>query len=283
VSTAADSVFVLEQPPGSAQVHVFTLNGGTSRIPLRGAPGAPASLNPLLRTRSGHVLAAVGGFRAVAPLGPSQSRVDSLQLGVYVTTGPQRWVSIGSVPSLELFGYATDEGGTGTVQSAFGSSLVTGVTGESFWIGNARTGVIRVVNATGATERALRLPHTPPTLTPAIIEARRTAALNDAANEAARERVRAMYARANLPRTLTHFTRFVGGPDGEMWIELATANETAETHFLVVDNRGAVKAKVIIPRRLRVDQVGIDWILGVAKDEMGRELVMQYALTRRAG
>ncbi len=251
VSTSADSVFVLEQPPGTAQVHVFTLNGGTSRFALGGAPGAPASLNPLLRTPSGHVLAAVGGFRVVAPLGAGQSRVDSLPLGVYSTGVTKRWVSIGSVPSLEMFGYAAANGEPGIVGSAFGSLLVTGVSGNSFWIGNARTGAIRVVNVNGATERTLRLSNAPAALTPGIVETRRAAALENATSDAARERVRAMYARSNLPTTLPHFTRFTGGPNSEMWVELAVASEKDETHLLVVDSRGATKARVVVPRRLR--------------------------------
>jgi hypothetical protein len=282
VSTSADSVFVLEQPPGTAQVHVFTLNGGTSRFALHGAPGAPASLNPMLRTPSGHVLAAVGGFRVVAPLAAGQSRVDSLPLRVYSTGVAQRWVSIGSVPSLEMFGYAAANGEPGVMGSAFGSLLVTGVSGNSLWIGNARTGAIRVVNVNGAPERTVRLSNAPAALTPRIVETRRAAALENATSDAARERVRAMYARGNLPSTLPHFTRFTGGPNGEMWVELAVASEKDETHLLVVDSRGATKARVIVPRRLRLDQVGPDWILGVAKDELGREYVLQYALTRSA-
>jgi hypothetical protein len=201
---------------------------------------------------------------------------------VYSTGATQRWVPIGSVPSLEMFGYAAANGEPGVVGSAFGSLLVTGVSGNSFWIGNARTGAIRVVDVNGAPERTVRLSNAPAALTPRIVETRRAEALKNATSDAARERVRAMYARGNLPNTLPHFTRFIGGPNGEMWVELAIASEQDETHLLVVDGRGATKARVVLPRRVRVDQVGTDWILGVAKDELGREFVLQYALSRSA-
>ncbi len=280
VTTVDDSVFVLEQPPGTAHVHVFTLDQGTERTALRGAPGAPAALNPWHRTESGHVLAAVGGLRLVKPLGAGQARVDSLRIGVYSTGAPHQWMSIGTVPSLEVFGYVTSDGGTGIVGSAFGSVLVTGVSRELFWIGNARTGAVQLVNTSGAVERTLRLPITPAAITRAAIETRRAAALENASSDAEQERVRAMYANRNLPKTLPHFTRFVGGPNGEMWVQVTEARETDSTQFLVVDALGAIKARVIVPRRLRVDQVGPDWILGVARDDLGRETVLRYALTR---
>lgn len=235
-----------------------------------------------MRANTGHVLASVGGFRAVPPLASGQSRVDSLRLGIHSTGSSPTWTDIGTFPSLELYGHAVAGGDPGVIGSAFGTMLVTGASGDVFRIGNARTGAIRVVGASGRTERTIRLVHTPAPLSDAMVAARLRHALEIASSDAERERARAMYSRSRLPRSLPHFQRFIGGPDGEMWIELVNPIPDAPPRFLVTDARGRVVASVVLPRSVRVDQVGRDWIVGIVKDELGREQAVEYGLTRGA-
>jgi hypothetical protein len=53
-----------------------------------------------------------------------------------------------------------------------------------------------------------------------------------------------------------------------------------EVNWNVFDRDGALLGAVSVPARLRVKQIGTDFVLGVAVDDLGIEHVQLYSLTR---
>lgn len=283
LARSRDTVFVLERPPGPSQVHVFVVPGGfRTRIPLRVRDVPRGGANATARLSSGQFLVATGGFRAIGSVAVGEIIHDSISLGILTAGDPGAFVSLGKFPSSWRFGYALASiaGQTGIATYSLGPSTVTGVSGDRVWIGDSGTGEITILDSGGVRVTTVRLPIRPRPFSAAGLEAAKKRALESAANADDRARHEALYSPGLLPRMAPFFARFVAGVDGEMWVQLFDEDTSAPTRFIVLDKGGRPLARAVLPSRLRVDDVGQDYLLGVHADQDGVERVVQFRLER---
>jgi hypothetical protein len=81
-----------------------------------------------------------------------------------------------------------------------------------------------------------------------------------------------------LPTHAPPVSDFLPGRDGTLWIRLATRE--ADSRWIVVDASGQVEATVRIPGNVRVMQADRTAVWGSARDSLGVEAVVRYALRK---
>jgi len=285
LTRVADTVFVLETPPGKSQVHAFTVGRGFAHRTPISATGAGLNGAPLARTSSGAILASVGGWRIISNFTPGAVIHDTANLVLITSGDSSRAVALGRFESTLRFGYAlaSSPGRTGIATYTLGPALVTGASGDRVWIGDSGTGQIRILSATGESLATITVPVPQRAFSRAALDAARRDALAAAANDDERAMYEVLYLRSLLPRTAPVFTRFVSGIEGEVWVELFDENQAAPKRFVVLDRDGRLRARVSLPTNARVEDVGRDFVLGVLTDGNGEEFVVQYRLERGGG
>ncbi len=83
-----------------------------------------------------------------------------------------------------------------------------------------------------------------------------------------------------IPETMPAFGLILGDSEGYLWVQDYVIPGAEEVEWSVFDRDGTLLGAVSMPARLRVKQIGADFVLGVAVDEFGIEHVQLYPLTR---
>lgn len=132
----------------------------------------------------------------------------------------------------------------------------------------------------GELERIVRVDRAPR----AVTDADRTAAIEHqvaAAPEQARPALRSSLADGPSPETMPAFTRVLDDPAGNLWVEeYRPRYEEGPVTWTVLDPEGRLLGRLETPEGLTVFQVGDDFLLGVATDELGVEQVQLWPLER---
>jgi hypothetical protein len=79
---------------------------------------------------------------------------------------------------------------------------------------------------------------------------------------------------------MPEFSTFVLSDAGEVWVERHFRRWLPERSFIVFDSTGALVARVRLPPRVRVFQIGPDFVTGAWQDEDEVEYVRVYPLRR---
>ncbi len=87
---------------------------------------------------------------------------------------------------------------------------------------------------------------------------------------------RSLYEEVTLPETKPAYGRLLADTDGNLWV----AEYDNEGRWTVFDTEGRLLGAVEIPGRVRVVEIGSDYLLGVWQDEMDVETVRLYRLVR---
>jgi hypothetical protein len=85
------------------------------------------------------------------------------------------------------------------------------------------------------------------------------------------------------PETHAYFDSLVVGAGDEVWVRQAHPFAGEPSMWTVVTRDGAALGTVTLPARMRLTQVGTDFIVGITKDENDIEHVGVYPLRRVAG
>jgi hypothetical protein len=281
---AGDTLFVVENPPGARQIHVFTVaDGFRTRMPLR-ATNAPRGVSAIGRLSGGEFLVSAGsGFRVLDPnLSAGVLSRDSMTLGILTVGDPGQVVWLGAFPNVTLITYASPflSGRAGLIRTLLGPFLAIAVSADRVWIGDSGTGEIAIFDAAGKPVSRVTMPTRPRPLNDPAIERARQRALASATTDDERARVDAQYAKASRPRTAPHFTNFTPGVDGEMWIALFDEDPSAPTRFLVLDRSGKPRARAVLSPNVTATEIGRDYVLGRQTDRDGIESVIRFRLAR---
>ena len=78
------------------------------------------------------------------------------------------------------------------------------------------------------------------------------------------------------------FARFLGGVNGEMWIEAFREDPSAPRSYVIVDRAGSPIGRVTMPRRMIPVEIGSEDVLGVLTDDDGLEHIVRYTLHRNS-
>jgi hypothetical protein len=140
--------------------------------------------------------------------------------------------------------------------------------------------VITVYGAEGARIREVSVPVQRRAYNSEKLARAKTAELNAALNADARARVSALCAPNLLPSSTPVFSRFVPGPDGELWVELFDEDQSAAARFIVLNAAGRPIAAVSLPSQFRLDEAGHDHLVGVETDVDQIEHIVLCRLVR---
>jgi len=80
-------------------------------------------------------------------------------------------------------------------------------------------------------------------------------------------------------RTMPFYGALVATSDGASWLLKPT--DTAGSHWMRFDGAGQYDRTVALPNRVHVMDAGSDWVLGLARDQLGVEYLQMYSLTPR--
>lgn len=170
----------------------------------------------------------------------------------------------------------------------FSFTLVPFTTGPALAVGGDRIHVaperryeVRTYDPrTGGLVRLTRLEREPRLVTDEDIARTVEAAVDRADGDEAGARLRRSYEAMELPNTMPAHGRLLVDRPGNLWVEEFRAHGDEPHVWTVFDPDGAVRGTVELPPDLYVFEIGPDWILGVARDELDIPYVVLHGLER---
>lgn len=282
LAAAGDTLIAIENPPGVAQLQRF-VDGRYLDGMLLQSEDSRGQLSAIARFQDGALLVQPGGFTVATPPPLGTLRRDSSALGVFSTDTPRRVSWFGRFPGVTWMAFELpgEPGRTTMGTQTLAATLVMATSGELAWIGDSETGRIRLVSSGGDSIRTLRLPTQRRPFDSKAIERARDADLEAATSEFARARVQEKYRARSRPDSAPHFSRFVAGEQGTMWIQLFEADPSRPSEWLVFDATGRQLARTILPAGFKLWSVARDTIAGVQTSEDGDESVRVLRLRTR--
>ena len=147
---------------------------------------------------------------------------------------------------------------------------------------------IRVYSTDGTLKRIVRRDHDLVPTTPAHLDAyieRRVAGSPEPERAARRREEQERYRDVRLPDTHPAFRRVRADELDHLWVQEYFLPEEAGPNpiWTVFDPEGNVLGFMETPAGLRIFQIGADYILGYATDELGVEYVQVWSLSRSGG
>lgn len=283
----ADSVAVYD--PAASRVSVFDRDGrfmrefatsGESRVAVvgrfrdgsyvgtTGAPIPPGELqNGLMRRDVVYVR-----FRE-----PVADRADGTAESAAIA--PSGLDTLGVYPSDDRFMRMTQSGGQirsiELISPPFGRSTGVATADEVMYIGTQDGPDVIAVEPSGTVVRLIRTGVSPVAVTPALLEQwieRRVQTVPSERQPA----VRQTYANIELPSFLPTYGAIAAAANGTVWVQDYTgAGEPNDWTLYGPD--GEREARLRLPERFRVMDVGEDWVLGVELDDLDVETIRIYS------
>jgi hypothetical protein len=289
LTSGADTLYVMGRPMmAPADVNVFAAHGGFLRRLRPSVGNAPRGMTLHDRLTTGQFLVEWGREFKVIDRAPEQGRLipDSITYGLLPAggaageSGDVVWLP----PVVRAWQYAYPWIGgrleTGMARYAFAPMTLAVASGDRLWLIHADSGRLRAFDGSGQQVVDTRLAIEPQPFDHDALERRRARELAVARRALDSSRVRAQYDPDLLPPRAPLFSHARAGADGELWLRLFDVDETAPPRYVVVDRDGREIARATLPAGLDVQQIGRDFVLGVRRDSLDVESVVEYALKR---
>lgn len=280
-----DSILLLLAPGmATPSVRSYSVSAGfVSSTVIRASDAPRGGVSPMAPLGGGRWLGRVGTFSELQPpRAAGEVRPLTTILGIVQLHDRGRFLVLDTLITAYTVSYARAEPGRYAVTTMpYASVGIASASGGRVWIGDASTGSIRLLDPEGA--RVAELPPVVPprSFDPARVAAALARALAAGDDDNHRAMIRAQFGEAGRPSRAPAFTRFVPGPNGEMWVELFREDPAAVAEFRVLDRDARVIGAVTVPAGVRVEDVGRDYVLGTIKDEDDVPSVVLYRLVRR--
>jgi hypothetical protein len=272
---AGDSI--LGWDSGLSRLSVFAPDG---RFVRTVAPRQPLGLFPQAAgvLGDGRVLIAVRDGRLTAGSGTSVQR-DSVS---YVTLGPAGEVQpLARLPGTEML--VSMERGFVMRPLPFGRQTVAAVHANRAYLGTGDRFEISAYEPGRGVRSIVRAEHAPRRVTPAEIREYQRSLVTLGAEGDARARGldRQLLAEAPYPREMPPFTDLKVDLDGNLWVQAAASPSSPEVRWTVFAPDGRARGVVTLPGDLSVQEIGRDWVLGLAVDQNQLQHLRVYRLERR--
>jgi hypothetical protein len=182
---------------------------------------------------------------------------------------------LGDFLSGERFLIKGRSGGYSIGPHPFGRGVVFALTPEAVFIGTGESFEVSVLDREGSLIQKLRVPTEDLTVTPAILDMYRGGGLSE--DEAD---VRSMLSEAEtpMPEGLPAYTGIRIDPDRNLWVRRFPLPGLVEARWGVFAATGEFLGHLDLPPRLRLSDLGRDWILGIDTDDLGIDRVQLYGL-----
>jgi len=163
----------------------------------------------------------------------------------------------------------------------FGHATAFAAAGDQFYVADNETYEVRVYSISGQLKQVIRKQTTPLAITDADVRAYEDSVL--ATGDAMQRRqMRAMF--ENLPPAPTAYPAYA--PDilidteGNLWIRESSRPGAQHSQWSVFAPSGELLGSLDMPPRLDVLEVGTDYVLGLARDDMDVEYILKYRLRK---
>lgn len=278
IQRALDTIVAFDGTAGV--LSYFTVDSGFVGRVARHESGALTAPRAVARLAGGALFMGPG-FQALRSMPEGITR-DSARLGIMDPALADTVVWLGYFPAMTGFGYRDPEfpGGVGFGRYVYGPQLVRGVSGNRIWIGDSGEPDIALYDASGARVGTATWPDSARPLDGDAIARVLQRELADSPSPRKRRAIEALHGAALRPPRAPLFASFVAGPDGAMWVERFREDRTAASEFVVFDSSGAARATITVPAKVRVQEIGADYLLGVLTDADGVQTVAQHGLRR---
>jgi hypothetical protein len=239
-----------------------------------------AFIQPLTRLPDGSWVATAQVFSGEGETGV---RRDSLTILRLAPAADSIADSIGRFPATEMYISRGGEGADRFVTFSlvpFGLSTRVVAGGSRIFVGNPERYLIEVYRPDGRLERSIRRP-IPREPVPEEDVARLREHELDEADPRFREQVEAKWANAPVSALKPAFARMSVDTEGVLWVEGPRVLESDAGYADVFDPEGRLLGRIPLPGFFRITDIGVDYILGVARDpDTGLEQVRMYGLDR---
>lgn len=258
-----------------SRLSVFDSAGALLRVwsPREGLGFYPQALGTLADGR----LVLAGGFDGRIPAGAEVWR-DTTTVRV-VSPQDDAWTSLGRFPRAEYV--VARPGGMIMVHPRpFARETRVAAAADRIYLSTAETPEVRVYDGEGRLRGLFRFAASPVPVTGEDVRAYRDLLLSVGAPAELREAQRRILDALPFPETMPPVRSLEVDPEGHLWIEEPRRGDgAARSRWRVMDADGRTLATVELPA-IRVTQIGMDFVLGVARDEDGVERVRLYRLAR---
>jgi hypothetical protein len=191
---------------------------------------------------------------------------------------------LGEYPGAEMMiaSQAMPQGGTTmlSIRTPFGKSAIAAVKGDRFYFGSQDAYEIRVHDQNGSLLRLIRRDKVPTPVTDAHVAAVMEEMADDAESDDQTRQFRRMFREAPIPETHPAHGAIYADALGYLWVEEYRLPGDDVRHTTIFDDEGRMVGSVVLPNRFRVEEIGADYLLGRASDELGVEYLRLYDLTR---
>ena len=166
----------------------------------------------------------------------------------------------------------------------FGKRPAVAVTPNRLYLGSGDTYEILGYTPEGALERVIRLDQESAVLTQSLIDRYIEERVAEAAvdMDEARE-IRSGYDGVPFPETIAAYQSFRTDPLECLWVEESRMPGDEVPVWSIFDEEGELQARVSLPEGVDLLEVGEDYVLGLARDDLDVEYVRMYQLERPTG
>jgi len=173
-----------------------------------------------------------------------------------------------------------EPGGGGGVQ-LFSPHAQHAVGRDVIYVGDNDTTFIGAYTVDGRHLRDIQVATQPTQVTSADLESARRAALDRIGDDDERRaRYERSWAAVPKPARYPYWNTAIVDRTGLLWVSYYNSRDTPP-RWTVFDSTGRRITEVELPARMRISEIGADYILGIEYDEFDVEYVRLYPLTRR--
>ena len=256
-----DSMVVYDYTNGM-RFSVFDRNGRLGRSFQIEAPGSPFALPEDLIW--GTTVVSMSAIRV-------GERVDGLRRdsALYRTHSLSGTVldTLGRFPGDEVFAQSMGEDNVLAMSVPFGRRAQSTAAGDYWYFGASDRYEIHGFDRSGELKRLIRRDVVNRAVTQDLVEQLRGRASGPMRRD------------IPIPETMPAHGRFLGDPDGNLWVQEYRVEGEPE-RWAVFDANGRFLGIVEFPAPGRVTEIGIDYVLGVWTDDLDVEQVRLYALRK---
>ena len=190
--------------------------------------------------------------------------------------------SLGSFPAEEWFFQATGPGTSSGSTIPFGHEVSAFAWGDLMAVAPNDTYEVRVFGLDGTLKRIVRRDHDLIATTPEHIDALIADVVTREERAERRRQLREYYLEVPVPETHPAFDEAMSDEAGHLWVrEYNLPGEgDPDPVWTVFDPDGQVLGFVETPAGLSIFEIGEDYILGLARDDLGVEYVRMWSLER---
>ena len=224
-----------------------------------------------------------GAFLVLSVANPATLRLlgavtDSVAL-IRVTPGTHMADTLLIVPGHSQYRMQTSEG-IDAYPAPFAPTVHAAPAGDELYVGDGSKAEAILLDRLGKVVRITRFQDVDRTVSSEMTSALENEMLETAQAEEQRIRYSALFREWQYPKEYPAFDRMLVNALGFLWLRAYVKPGDPDALWNVFDGAGTWIARVATPTRLRVTEIGEDYVLGIARDEYDTEVVQLFDLTR---